>query len=93
MYEDLTCKYVSDNSPTIDVECVLKWQYHSSISCSDIYVQPLNEDEQFICTTNQSFYKLKCSVKSVSEIAVILHPKTAGSENFPIASIKIPLKV
>ncbi|CAL1291727.1 unnamed protein product [Larinioides sclopetarius] len=93
MYEDLTCKYISDDSSMIEVECVLKWRHHSSIFCSDIYVQPLNEDKKFICTTNQSFYMIKCSIKSASEITVMLCPKTAGSEKLPIASIKIPLKM
>ncbi|XP_055944936.1 cytosolic endo-beta-N-acetylglucosaminidase-like isoform X2 [Argiope bruennichi] len=91
-YEDLTCKRAPADSQTIDVECILKWQPHSSIFCYDLYIQVLNEDKRFICTTNQTFCKLKCNVNLASEMIIILHPKTAGSESFPAASIRIPLE-
>ncbi|GFT89120.1 cytosolic endo-beta-N-acetylglucosaminidase [Nephila pilipes] len=91
-YEQLICKSVSGKSEAINIECILKWNQDLSIFCSDLYLKSADEKKQYICTTNQFCYKLKCTVKLTSEIQIILCPKTAGSRHLSSASIKIPLK-
>lgn len=91
-YEQLICKSISGKSQIISIECILKWKHDSSIFCSDLYLKFSDEEKQYICTTNQFCYKLKCNVKLMAEIQIILCPKTAGSEYLPSTSIKIPLK-
>ncbi|GIY42992.1 cytosolic endo-beta-N-acetylglucosaminidase [Caerostris extrusa] len=91
--EKLICKKSSVKSKTVDIECTLKWQYNSSVFCSDIYIQSTKEAKQYVCTTNQFYYNLKCSVNLTDEIEVILCPKSAGSENLEASLIKIPIKL